>query len=324
MEQEITGANNVILSLSPSGKSLKLMQWSGDTMPFEAFLRRTREAGMVNMNGGDSRFDADYPSYAWVPPIGIQVGKEYQVYSGNSNENTYTNTWLEMFHAFRYLRETAERTEHPLRVKPLNVYYHVYSAQYPASINALKQNLDYARAQPLARIAAGHYAALAAGFRPLTLTPLAPHHWRIEKQGELRTLRFDDALATMAIDWNKSKGVMGYHVYQNSLYVALDPSAQVLEVALRNTPSPKPNLRESRWPLQNMRWEESAKRMTFRAGGYGDAEMIWQDLLPKTAYRLTHQGTRVFEDVTDDRGTLTIRFPFQSLTPKPFMLEQVR
>jgi polysaccharide biosynthesis protein PelA len=320
MEQEITGANKVIEGLAPPGKRVRLLQWSGNTQPYEAFLKRTREVGMVNMNGGDSRFDADYPSYAWVPPIGVAVGKEYQVYAGNSNENTYTNTWQQMFHAYRYLRQTVQHTEQPIRLKPFNIYYHIYSGQYQASINALRQMLDDAKAQPLTRITASTYAALADGFRPLTIIPVAPNHWRFEQRGTLNTIRFDDALATLTIDWSRSKGVIGYRYYQNSLYVALEPSARLVEIALNNRKTSKPNLRSSRWPLQNVEWQAGG-RLAFKAQGYGDAEMVWQDLSPNTPYQLQHKGRRLFEEVSDAQGTLTVRFPFDALQEQSFTLE---
>ena len=45
------------------------------------------------MNGGDLRFDSEYSSVAYVAPLARTVGREHQIYSVNSNENTYTNGW---------------------------------------------------------------------------------------------------------------------------------------------------------------------------------------------------------------------------------------
>ena len=63
MEQELQGSIDIIKELVPEGKEVKLIQWSGDTSPTEKTLNRVREAGLLNINGGDSRYDNEYPSY---------------------------------------------------------------------------------------------------------------------------------------------------------------------------------------------------------------------------------------------------------------------
>src|SRR5690606_37394437 len=93
VDEEIGGALAVSTSLAPEGKPARLYLWSGDTSPGQAELAATREAGVLNMNGGDTRLDGEYPSYTYVAPLTRVVGSERQVYSANSNENTYTNLW---------------------------------------------------------------------------------------------------------------------------------------------------------------------------------------------------------------------------------------
>ncbi len=149
LKKEITGAVDFINSLAPEGKKVKLVQWSGDTDPYEEALRLTREAGLLNINGGDSRFDDEYPSYASVAPLGLRVGKEWQIYSSNSNENTYTKLWTDRFFGFRYLKTTVNNTETPWRVAPFNIYFHTYSGEREASLNALLENLNFARTKEI-------------------------------------------------------------------------------------------------------------------------------------------------------------------------------
>ena len=119
------------------GKPVAVLQWSGDTSPYEAAVAAVREAGIVNINGGDTRFDSDYRSYGYVAPTGIPVGRERQIYASMSNENTYTYLWSARFFGYRHLLQTIDRTDLPIRVKPINVYYHTYSAEKIASLNAL-------------------------------------------------------------------------------------------------------------------------------------------------------------------------------------------
>ncbi|MGB1539401.1 MAG: hypothetical protein ACPG80_00425 [Rickettsiales bacterium] len=120
-EKEINEAKAIIEALTPEGKKVELLQWSGNTSPYEGFIRKVREAGMLNINGGESRFDNEYPSYSSLYPIGIRVGKELQIYSTASNENTYTNLWSERFFGYRYLIETVRHTEDPIRSMSISI-----------------------------------------------------------------------------------------------------------------------------------------------------------------------------------------------------------
>ena len=138
--REVRYALDVTRALAPANKPVALYQWSGDTLPFETIVRATRQAGMRNINGGDTRLDAQHPSVAYVAPIARTVGRERQIYAVNSNENTYTNLWTGHFHGFRQLRETLDRTELPRRLKGANVYYHTYSAERRASLSGATSN----------------------------------------------------------------------------------------------------------------------------------------------------------------------------------------
>ena len=149
---EVGKALRLATSLAPEGKPAQLYLWSGEANPFEAALKATRLAGVESMNGGDSRYDAEFPSAAYVPPLARPVGSERQVYAAASNENTYTNDWKGPFFGFSLLSQTLERTERPRRLKPANIYYHMYSGEKPASLAAVRGQLDAARRARLASI----------------------------------------------------------------------------------------------------------------------------------------------------------------------------
>ena len=164
LESEVKGSIAILAELAPPGKRVEVLQWSGNTEPFEAAVAATIEAGVQNINGGDSRFDAKFPSYAYVAPVGRQVGRYRQIYASNSNENTYTNLWRGPYFGFKNVRQTFERTESPMRLRAANVYYHMYSGERPAALKALIANLDWVRRNELAPIATSHYAAIGQGF----------------------------------------------------------------------------------------------------------------------------------------------------------------
>ena len=258
LDMEITGAADFLNRLAPKGKTVKVVMWSGNTTPFEAAIKRTRLAGFYNINGGDSRFDHEYRSYAWVSPIGRIVGNEIQIYSSNSNENTYTNLWQGPYHGFRYLTDTLDNTERPIRIKPFNLYYHMYSGERRASMNAIISNLNYALSKEIIPIATSRYCAIAEGFYSTRIYQVSRRQWRIENRGKLQTLRFDQA-DQLSVDFSRSKGVIGQRHYQGSLYCYLDESEKNPELVLMGLHQKsarlknlKPYLVQSRWRVWNV------------------------------------------------------------------------
>jgi polysaccharide biosynthesis protein PelA len=275
--QEIGGSIDFINRILPQGKRVKLLQWSGTTLESEGILEATQKARVRNINGGDTRFDPEFDSYAWVAPLGRQVGRCRQVYSSDSNENTYTNLWNERYFGFRYLVQTLCRTESPIRVKPFNLYYHIFSGEKQASLDAVLHNLAFARGQELAPITASDYAAIVDGFFSAVLTQLGTRCWRVANRDGLNTLRFDHP-SEQGVDWARSTGVIGERRYQGSLYVALDPALPVAVVALSGAPFPaahcRPYLVQSRWQISNLQLGQ--RSFSFEARGFGRGDMEWQ------------------------------------------------
>ncbi|HYD99719.1 MAG TPA: hypothetical protein VEH84_10065 [Alphaproteobacteria bacterium] len=310
MEQEITGAVAVIEALAPPGKKVELFQWSGDTRPYPAFLKRLREVGLPNINGGDTRLDSEYPSTAWVAPLARQVAGELQVYASNSNENTYTDLWHDRFFGFRGLVETLRNTELPRRLKPVNVYYHTYSGEKRASLKALTDNLDWARGQSLAPIPASRFARIVEGFFTTELEALGPRRWRVAQRGALNTLRFDGAEA-LAVDPAGSEGVLGWNRHAGSLYVALDPAAPAPVVALGPAAGGPcvagvPSLIEARWPVRGL--ESMAGGFAFEAQGFGAGEMRWCAGAPGR-YRIAADGAEPLAAEAGPEGVLAFTLP---------------
>ncbi len=275
MEREIEGSIAIIKELVPEGKEVDLIQWSGDTSPTEKTLKRVREAGFQNINGGDSRYDNEYPSYTAVAPYGLRVGKEVQVYSSNSNENTYTDLWTGRFYGFKYLQNTVMNTGQPKRVAPFNIYYHMYSGQKNASVNAVKENLNFARKSAIIPLTTSQYVKTAQGFYSTTLHKVGEKSWRITNRKNLQTIRFDRAFQLM-VDFDKSSGVLGYNYHQGSLYVSLDPVNEAPIVSLKRLRSlgsyaseSSPYLIESNWIIKDLQFVNSL--LTFKASGFGQS-----------------------------------------------------
>jgi hypothetical protein len=277
LDLEIRGSIDKIAEVG--GKPVTVVQWSGDTTPFEAAVAAVEDARVVNINGGDTRFDSDYRSYGFVAPIGVPVGQERQIYSSMSNENTYTDLWSARFFGYRHLIQTINRTDLPIRVKPINVYYHTYSAEKVASLNALIEVLQDVQSREVTPLTTSEFVQIANGFYSTKIISLGKRRWRIEDRGSLQTIRFDNASLT-TVDFSRSNGVIGERPLHGSLYVALDPSVETPVIALSDrtdaldpAAASFPYVRDSRWPVEGIFMAGNMATVTLR--GFGSLDATW-------------------------------------------------
>lgn len=321
LDNEIAGAIRYIDQFAPRGKSARLVQWSGDTSPFPEALAATKAAGAHNINGGDSRLDNDYPSVSWVAPIGVPVGRTLHIYAAMSNENTYTELWSARFFGYRDLVATLENTDRPRRLKPINLYYHMYSGEKQASLKALLDNVAWIKKQEIQPVTATRFAEIAEGFFTVQIEPDGPDAWRIRNRGALQTVRFDHVAPTALPDLATSTGVIGARRVNTSLYVALDPAVPEPRVVLTGGPAPAAMLVSSRWPVEAVIRQGGG--VAFDAAyGFGAGEMRWQMPAPGR-YTITAAGeSRPAETGAD--GQLSFTLPPGSaagqrvtITPRP-------
>jgi polysaccharide biosynthesis protein PelA len=325
LTKEVHGALKAAEQLAPPGKKPKVYLWSGDTTPFEGAIRATREAGVRNINGGDSRLDKEFPSIFYVPPIGRPVGKERQIYAVNSNENTYTNDWTGPFYGFFMLEQTWANTDRPRRLKPMNLYYHMYVAERAGALAAVTHFLQTVRTAEVLPMAASDYAAIADDFYNVEIEQVDLFSWALTDRGAVQTMRFDTAEA-LSVDFARSRGVLGSNRHEQSLYVALDPAvarpiislrARTEEAAATAEPgAPVASLVSSRWSLSNR--AELACGFSISAQGFGAGEMQWATQ-PGRGFRVTveRQGVKVSEQIqwADPTGKLALRLEESALEP---------
>ncbi len=318
LDNEIGGALKGAEAFAPEGKRARIYLWSGDTTPFPAAIRAVRLAGAYNMNGGDSRFDAEYPSVSYVPPIGRSAGSERQIYAGNSNENTYTNDWTGPYHGQFMLVNTLANTERPRRLKPFNLYYHMYSGERPGALAAVKHILDIARKARVIPVPASNYAAVANDFFGVEIVQVDLFSWAVSRRGALSTVRFDEA-GQLAVDLGRSRGVLGSIRHEELMFVSLDPAVETAIVTLRGRTAEQGARREgkaadaslvdSRWIISNLTREACGFRFT--AQGFGAGDMTWTTS-PRRGFRVsvTKNGTVLSQETrwADDRGNFEVRF----------------
>lgn len=176
-------------------------------MPGSGVLGRAYAAGLLNMNGGETIITKANHSLTAVGPLGISEGGYLQVFAPNQNENRYTNLWTGPFYGYERAIETFELTEQPLRLKPINIYYHTYSASKTGSLKALKKVYDWALKQPVFPVYASTYIRKVTDFHDLAIA-FDGEGWRVIGGSEVRTLRVPKRLGYPNL--KRSEGVLGW------------------------------------------------------------------------------------------------------------------
>jgi len=219
-EREVIGSRDYINSLAPPGKRTRVLLWSGDTQPLETPVRLSYQAGLLNMNSGNTWMRKSDPSLTLVGPLGMMKGDWYQVYAPMQNENVYTNDWTGPFYGFERVIETFEMTETPHRLKPVNIYYHTYIASKRASIASLHKAYGWAedqlRQNRLNPVYASEYIERVLDWRRATVA-LTDQGLELRSGTHLRQWRVDASVPAPLVD--TGAGLAGYQLHAGQRYL---------------------------------------------------------------------------------------------------------
>ncbi|WP_133682884.1 bifunctional glycoside hydrolase 114/ polysaccharide deacetylase family protein [Paludibacterium purpuratum] len=244
LEREIGGSVAGINRLmAPAGKQVKVLLWSGDCQVPAVALKQAYQAGVLNMNGGDTLITRSNPSLTDVAPQGVMKDGYYQVFAPNQNEEIYTALWQGPYYGFRRVLETFELTEHPRRIKPIDVYYHMFTGTKEASLTALNTVLQSVTRQPIHPVFVSDYARKVLDTQQ-TSVARDGDFWVIRNAGWLRTVRVAPDLAP---DLSDARGVAGFLPGPDGVYVHMTGS----EARFRLIPL-------GRAAAQNLPWLASA------------------------------------------------------------------
>jgi len=225
-EKEIAYAADYInREITPPGKPVMVMLWTGWCNPAEDQLAVASRIGIYNLNGGDPLMDGQFPSYLHLAPPIHRVGKQTQYFTSGPNDYILTEEWLEPYHRWANVIQTAKRTDKPRRVYPINVYYHFYITQKPAALQATHRIMEWIVEQQTAPLWVSEYIDIVRDFEDMRVARVgteAEESWRVLNSGYCRTVRFDRF--DRHVDLSRSKGVTGYRRLpaQRALYVHLD------------------------------------------------------------------------------------------------------
>lgn len=226
IDREFLGTINYInTQLMPKNKPAQLLTktifWSGDCLPRENDLDYVYKHNLLNINGGDTTITNSSPWQSLIAPMGLERGDYYQIYTGQENENVYTNDFLGPFWGYKGVVQTFELTNSPRRFKPINIYYHFYSGSKRASLNALKYVYDWALKQDTFPIFTSEYIPKAMDYYTVSMAN-DDDSWLFSGMKNLHTVRIEKA--NYSADLKKSTGVLGLKHFENHTYFSFDNS----------------------------------------------------------------------------------------------------
>ncbi len=238
LKKETIGSIEFSLSFAPKTKqNEKILFWTGDCLPTKKVLAFIERQGILAMNGGDTTIKKSDPWLSHIAPFGLQREEYWQIYTGQQNENVFTNDWLGPFWGYRDVIDTFKMTESPRRLKPINIYYHFYSGSKVASLKALDEVYSWATKQKTSKLYASQYIRKARGFYRTAIAKTA-NGYEIRNSGYLRTVRFK---GKVHVDIAQSQGVAGYTYHQGQTYITLDKREEH-QIKLTTQPSHTPYL----------------------------------------------------------------------------------
>ena len=218
LEREIGGSVAGINRLmAPPGKRVKVLLWSGDCQVPSVALKAAYDAGVLNMNGGDTLITRSDPSLTEVAPQGVLKGGYYQVFAPNQNEEEYTALWQGPYYGFRRVLETFDMTGRPRRLKAMDVYYHMFTGTKQASLSALHTVLANVAEQPIHPVFVSDYARKVLDTQATSVARDGAY-WVVRTAGWLRTVRLAPGWAPDLAD---AVGVAGFLPGPDGVYVHL-------------------------------------------------------------------------------------------------------
>lgn len=265
IDREISGSIDYInRKLAPRDKRVKMMFWSGDAYAPKVALQKAAAAGVLSINAGNTTITRASNTWTQIGPYGVAKGKtddEFQVYAAVMNENVYTNDWTGPFYGFRLARETFELTDKPLRIKPINIYYHSYSASKPSSLKALHSLFEYSLQQDILPIYTSEYIQRVLDWRHVVVARDG-ERWKVRSGRHLRQLRWPGQGVP---DLAASEGVTGYLAGPGGLYVHMGNEEAIFPITARPAIA-VPRISQAAGFVRNMK--RAGRNLEFEFGGY--------------------------------------------------------
>jgi hypothetical protein len=309
-------------NLTPPDKKVKILFWSGATNPDEKALEIAWRAGMQNLNGGDPRYDDEYPSLSGLAPYSLPYPPYRQYLTSAQNDYIYSLYLTGDWGGQKKVLKHFEKTNRPYRIYPMNLYYHFYSGIKNESMDALRTVYDYIRSIDAASIFATQYTEIVEDYYRTHVGFDGQAYW-VENNGLLRTVRFNGKIH---VDMERSEGVIGYSHNNSQTYIHLDGSKR-RRIFLADTPPKVPYFIQATQFIDEQKYDGRQLKFVFR--GFGKTLLKIGGLKPMSEFRvnLSTKGRTPVSMVTKSNRDGVVQFRTQVDPPQTIYrgtLKQVR
>lgn len=274
-------------SLAPPGKPVDMILWSGNCRPGPDALAVADGMPVENLNGGDTVISRARPSISSVAPLSMRWGDRLQVNAAVQNEMLFTNGFQgPRWGGYANVIQTFERTDSPRRLKPVNIYFHMFMADRLESLNSLRKVFDWAVARPLQATTAAEYARIVRQTHGAGIFSSSPTSWIVVHGPDLRTFRLRDN--GLRPDFSASRNLTGFAVHEGSIYFSTGISPRS-EIVLTKSPTPHIYMESSSAEAEVTRFEQRA--IGLKASDFRPVTVTLAGLAPSTRCEVTVNGT---------------------------------
>ena len=216
---------------------------------------------ILNINGGDTYISNSQPWLSYVAPLGLQRGEYYQIYTGAQNENVYTHNWLGPYWGFKKVVQTFKLTNSPRRLKPIDIYYHLYSGSKKAALNALKYVYDWSIKQDVFPIYTSAYIPKVMDYYTASMAE-EKETFLINGMHNLKTVRVEKK--NIGLDFEASKNIIGFNHFENHTYYHVGEKRSVqLKTSSLKTSENRPYLVSSNAKVRVKKFSGEKIRLSF-------------------------------------------------------------
>ena len=267
-------------NLVPPNKKVETLFWSGATNPDERALEVAWRAGVHNLNGGDPRFDEEYPSLAGLCSYSLPYAPYRQYLTSAQNDYIYSLFLTGDWGGQKKVLKHFAKTDKPYRVYPMNMYYHFYGGIKNESMDAIRYIYDFVRSIDAASVYATRYCEIVEDYYNTHIGFDSGAYW-VENAGFLRTIRFN---YKTHVDIENSSGVIGYSYHNGHTYVHLDERKR-RKIVLSNSPPGLPYFIQATQFIDRSNFDGSQLSFSYR--GFGKTLLKIGGVSPNTEYQLS-------------------------------------
>jgi len=286
---------------------VEIFLWSGNCRPGPEALKIVNALGMENMNGGDTMISRRRPSLTAIAPRTAFWDGEMQIHAAVQNEVVFTKGFEgPRYGGYKNVIDTFKMTESPKRIKPVNIYYHFFSADRGEGLKALEIVHDWAMSQPLHAITAREYAQIVRDIRDTRVYQAGKDRWLLINHGIARTFRMD--ADGKVPDMAQSKGIRGYNQEGDFIYISTD-GLDVSKLVMTDKPGAGLYMMSCSGPVKFSLRDRS--KAVFTVKDYRPVKIIFGGVSPKQNVSCTVNGKKI-RIQTDGRGRLTLDLPAEA------------